>query len=136
MTLFQTYMVFDRACNTNDVDLFVYALKQMIPIFHRSIYARLMVLYHINLMNMDITHPGVRDLLARGGFSIRRTSKNFSRCLVDLTLEQTVNSDAASRHTGIADFTDLIKASKRWTITRSTHGTRREAAQDGWFVKS
>ena len=37
--------------------------------------------------------------------------------------EQTVNRDAASRHTGIAAFTDSIKARKRWTITRSTRGT-------------
>ena len=51
--------------------------------------------------------------LARGGFSIP----------VDLTLEQTVNRDAASRHTGIAAFIDLIKARKRWTITCYTRGT-------------
>ena len=61
--------------------------------------------------------------LARGGFYIRRASKHFSRCPVDLTLEQTVNRDAASRHTGTAAFMDSIKARKRWTVTRPTRGT-------------
>ena len=117
ISLVQIYMLFDMTCMINGVDLFVYALKQMIPIFfaiHRPNYARCMVLYHFN--------PGARDLQARGEFSIRRTSIKFSRCQVDLTLEQTINRDAASRHTGIAAFTDSIKASKRWTITRSTLG--------------
>ena len=34
-----------------------------------------------------------------------------------------MNRDAASSHTGIAAFTNSIKARKRWTITRSTRGT-------------
>ena len=33
---------------------------------------------------------------------------------VDLTLNQTVNRDASSRHTGIAAFTDSINLCKRW----------------------
>ena len=40
-----------------------------------------------------------------------------------LSLEQTVNRDASSRHTGISAFTDSIKARKQGTITRSTRGT-------------
>ena len=73
IALVQIYILFDRECRTNDVDLFVYALKQMIPIFfviHRPNYTRWMVLYHFNLMNMDLTHPLVRDLPARGGVGI------------------------------------------------------------------
>ena len=117
MAFVQIYMLFDRACSTNDVDLFAYALKQMID------------------EHGHITHPGVPNLLARGVFSIQRRSENFSRSPVDITLGQIVNRDSASRHTGIAAFTDSIKARKLWTITRSTHGTRREAARDGWFGK-
>ena len=41
---------------------------------------------------------------------------------MDLTLEQTVNRDAASRQTGIAVFTQYVKARKRWTITRTVRG--------------
>ena len=43
----------------------------------------------------------------------------ISRCAMDLTLEQTVNKDAASRKTGIGAFTQCVKAGKRWTVTRS-----------------
>ena len=124
--LVQVYRLFDRACRTNDIDLFIYALGQMIPIFfaaNRPNYARWMVVYHLNLLNMHITHPGVIDTLFKGALSIRRTDKHFSRCPVDLTLEQTVNRDAASRQTGIAAFTDCIKARRIWTITHSRRGT-------------
>ena len=56
------------------------------------------------------------------GIFYPRTSKHFSRCPVDLTLEQTVNRDAASRHTG--SFHGFKKGSKTiWTITFSTRGT-------------
>ena len=50
-------------------------------------------------LNVDNTHPGVREVLEKGALTIRRTSKSFSRAAVDLTLEQTVNADAASRKT-------------------------------------
>ena len=42
---------------------------------------------------------------------------------MDLTLEQTVNKDAASRQTGIAAFTQCVNARKRWTVTRSMRGS-------------
>ncbi len=47
---------------------------------------------------------------------------SFSRSAVDLTLEQTVNKDAASSQTGISAFTQCVKARKRWTVTRSVRG--------------
>ena len=40
----------------------------------------------------------------------------ISRCAMDLTLQQTVNKDAASRKTGIGAFTQCVKAGKRWTV--------------------
>ena len=102
--------------------MFVY-FWQMIPIFfaiHKPNYVRWMVLCHLNLVNMDITHPSVRDILARGGLCVQPTNTKLSRCPVDLTLEQAVNRDAASRQTGIAALT--VKTHKRWTITHSTRG--------------
>ena len=66
-------------------------------------------------LNVDNTHPGVREVLEKGALTIRRTSKSFSRAAVDLILEQTVN---ASRKTGISAFqTDSTRT--RWMITRS-----------------
>ena len=63
-----------------------------------------MVRYYLNLVNIDNTHPGVRQILENGALSIRRTDKAFSRTPVDMPLEQTVNADAASRLTGISVF--------------------------------
>ena len=45
---------------------------------------------------------------------------------VDITLEQTINADAASRLTGISSFKQSIAAKKsRWTITRSARNAVR-----------
>ena len=76
----------------------------------------------MNLINMEHSHPGIRPIFEGGTLSIRRTSKSFSRSAVDLTLEQTVNRDAASRQTGIVAFTQCVNARKRWTITRTVRG--------------
>ena len=47
-------------------------------------------------------------------FSIRRTSKAFSGSPIDLTLEQTINNDAASQRSGISSLTNSISARQRW----------------------
>lgn len=44
-------------------------------------------------------------MLLAGAFSVQRSSNTFTRTPVDLTLEQTVNADAASHMTGNAAFT-------------------------------
>ena len=116
--LMRIYRLFDRACRTNDVALYIYALGRMCSIFfaaNRPNYSRWMVVYHLRLLNMA---PSIRQLLGRGALSIRRTSKNFARSPVDLTLEQTVNKDAASRHTGMVAFQNNDTARKRWMVTR------------------
>jgi hypothetical protein len=50
----------------------------------------------------------------KGWFGIKRTTKPFSRVPVDLTLEQTINADAASQRMGISYLTDSISARQRW----------------------
>ena len=115
------FLIFNRACRTNDLELFTYAFGQMRPSFfagNRPNYARWMVRYHMNLMNVDKTHPGVKQMLEDGALSIRRTNKSFSRAAVDITQEQTVNADAASRKTSIAAF-GSDSARRRWMLTRS-----------------
>ena len=66
-----------------------------------------MIRYHLNLLNAEHTHPGIINMLEDGAFSVRRTKKSFSRTAVDMTLEQTVNADAASRHRGMGAFVHL-----------------------------
>jgi len=68
---------------------------------------------------MDETHPGVRVVLENGALTVRRTKKAFSRAPVDLTLEQTVNADAASRKGGLTHFSSSVAFRKRWMITHS-----------------
>ncbi len=124
--LVHLFLLFSRACKTNDVDLFLHGLGHMLPVFfagNRPNYARWMVRYHLNLVNMDKTHPGVQRVLENGALSVRRTKKTFSRTPVDMTLEQTVNADAASRLTGVGSFTQSESARKRWMVTRSVRSS-------------
>ena len=124
--LVHLYLHMDWACRTNNIDLYIYALGQMCPIFfatHRPNYARWMTRYHLNLINMEHTHEGIRSMFEGGALSIRRTSSTFSRSPIDLALEQTINKDAASRQGGIEAFTNNVSARKRWTITRSIRGS-------------
>ncbi len=116
------YLLFSRACRTSDVDLYTYELDKMDNVFFatfRPNYARWMLLFSLKLLNIESTHPGLKQVLENGGLSVRRTPKNFSRAPVDITLEQTVNADAASRRTGIAAFTTNESARRRWMVTRS-----------------
>ncbi len=116
------WQMFARACKTNDVNLFIYALHRMVPLFfacNKPNYARWMTMFVIRLTNIDHTHPGLKEILQKGALSIRRSSHSFSRSPVDLTLEQTINQDAASRLTGISAFQHSESAKSRWAITRS-----------------
>ena len=67
-----------RACRSNDVDLFIFSLGEMIPILfaaNRPNYSRWMVRYYLNLINMEETHPGLKQLLSQGAMSIKRTEQ-------------------------------------------------------------
>src|SRR5271156_5256581 len=94
----------------------------MIPLFfatgHHN-YAKWMTLYLMNLLNMDEMHPGLRNKFESDALTIGRSSRKFSRNEVDLTLEQTINADAASRLTGISAFTQSINARKYWNLLHS-----------------
>ena len=68
--------------------------------------------YHLNILNVENTHAGIRQHAGKWGLSSEMT-KIFARAPVDLTLEQTVNADAASRLTCIATFSQSVGARKR-----------------------
>ena len=59
------------------------------------------------------------NVLENGAFTVKRTGNPFSRAPADLTLEQSVNADQASRLTGITSFTTSATGRKKWLITRS-----------------
>jgi hypothetical protein len=99
------------------LDLYVYLLPKLASLFfafNHPNYARWLVRYHSNLLSIDETHPGLAEELANGLLSVRRTTKSFSRMLIDYTLETTQNADAANSLTGITAFTNSISARQRW----------------------
>ncbi|GFV68876.1 uncharacterized protein TNCV_1985401 [Trichonephila clavipes] len=48
-----------------------------------------------NLNKVDETHPGLKNDFMNGCFGIKRTDKPFSSIPIDLTLEKTINAEAA-----------------------------------------
>lgn len=90
-------------------------------IFNHQNYARWLVKYEDNLKKVDESHPGLSARFESGSFGVKRTNKPFSRQPVDLTLEQTINADAARRLTGVIQFTNSISARQRWA---KSHGIR------------
>ena len=56
-------------------------------------------------------------------FSISRTTNPFSGNPIELTLEQTVNTDAASQGTGTGSMTNSISARQRWAESHFSRTT-------------
>lgn len=120
------YHQFERSIRTNDIDLFICTLTPMIDLFFATNhinYARWLTKFQLDLLNIEETHPGLREILDQGAFTVRRTNNPFSRNPVDLTLEQTINADAASRLTGITSCTNSYSARLRWMVTKSTRAS-------------
>lgn len=118
----ESYQLFERAIRTCDLEMYVYAAYQMCPLFfsvnHHN-YARWLTKNVDDLMNIETTHPGLSNEFKNGALSIRRTPKSFCRSAIDITLEQTINANAANKLTGISAFTNSINARQRWAETHS-----------------
>ena len=111
-----------RAVRTNNVDGYIAILPAMIGIFfglNRPNYARWGVLF---LNQLEKAAPESLMVLKTGAFSIRRTAKNYARTAIDLSLEQTVNRDAASPMRGIVGFHNSDNAIRRWCFTSTQRG--------------
>ena len=98
---------FISSIRLGDLELYIYGLLRIANYFftfnHPS-YARQLVRYHGNFLKLSETHKDVYDEFKKGCFGIKRTKKDFSRRPIDITFEQTVNADAASRKTRISFF--------------------------------
>ena len=113
------YRNLQRCVRTNDVSGYIGVLSAVLDIFfalNRSNYARYGVLFLHQIQNASIEF---RNILEGGAFSIGRTIKNYSRCAVDLSLEQSYNRDAASAAKGIVTFRNSESAMRRWALARS-----------------
>lgn len=116
------YLIMNAGVRRTDLQLFMSALPKIANCFfyfNQQNYARYIVKYFDNLIKVEKTHPGLRDELVNGSFGIQRTDKSFSRQPIDLTLEQTINADAASKLTGIIHSSNSIAAGQRWARSHS-----------------
>ena len=86
-------------------------------------YSRWLSKFQLDLLNIHNTYPGLREILDQCAFSVRRTDHNFSRLPVDLTLEQTIIEDAASRKTGVSSMTNNYNARLRWMLTKAARAS-------------
>ncbi|XP_031341089.1 uncharacterized protein LOC116169200 [Photinus pyralis] len=123
VSLIKIYQRFARSIRTGDFELYVSCLPKIASVMfamnHHN-YSRWLLRFYDNIVDIDSTHPGLKENLIAGGLSIRRTEKNFSRTPVDLTLEQTINADASGKAGGgIAALTNSISARKRWAVSHS-----------------
>ncbi|GBP86801.1 hypothetical protein EVAR_99881_1 [Eumeta japonica] len=116
------YIILSRSIRMGDFEVFKHIIPKITNLFfivNQPNYARWCVKYYDNLKNVNETHPGLEEDFKSGCFGIKRTDKPFSRIPVDLTLELTINADAAKRLSGIAHFTNSIAARQRWTKSHS-----------------
>lgn len=112
-----------RAIHTNDITQYQSVLPQIIDIFfslNRPNYARWGCLFLDKLKTISDQHKNILDT---GAFTIRRTPHNYARSAIDITLEQTVNRDAASPLKGIVAFRNSNNAVSRWAITSTQRST-------------
>lgn len=105
--LVEYYMILDDSIRIGNLDLSLYVLPKITNVFfsmnHHN-YARYMTIYYDKLLNIEKTHPGLLAECKETFLGLRRTPKPHSRIPIDLTLEQTINANAASRATGVINF--------------------------------
>lgn len=122
LRLMEYYFMLSRSIRTGDYNLYLNVLPFINNVFFSMNlfnYARWLVAYNNNLLNVDATHPDIREThFERGSFGVRRTKKDYSRQPTDLVIEETQNTDAAST-AGVSNFTDSVGARQRWCITHS-----------------
>ena len=122
MNLIENYFIFSRSIRTGDFQAYKFIIPKLTDIFfvfNHPNYSRWLCRYHDNLLNVHKDHPELALEYEKGMFGIKKTNNPFSRIPVDLTLEQTVNADAARSLTGTTNMTNNISARQRWAISSS-----------------
>lgn len=121
------YQMLSRSIRVGDFELYKYMLSvhgTLFFTFNAINYSRWLLWYLNKLLSLcPQTHPEVFESLKNGYIGIKRTDKPFSRIAVDLTLEQTINADAARRLTGVTYMTNSIGARQKWCKSHSIRST-------------
>ena len=89
-------------------------------------YARYGSCYINTLENLDITHPGCRELLKYKGLSVQGQEKYSCRVAIGQRGEQTINRDAKVSG-GIKYFASDPNSILKWTLNRSAQAKDTEA---------
>ena len=116
------YHLLTKSVRAGDLDLFIYCLPKLTNFFftlNRFNYARWLVWYNDHLLKVSNTHPAILQDFKNGFFAIKQTNKSFWRSPTDLTLEQTINADAACQRRGIIALPNSISARQRWAQSHS-----------------
>lgn len=86
-------------------------------------YARYLTWFDVFLTNIETSHPGAKDLLKKGAFSVARSLIPGNLCAVDKTMEETFMKFAKSRGgAGGAGLTGILQnygTYQRWIRTAS-----------------
>ena len=85
------YHDLERAIRSNNIDLFTHTLTRVISLFFATNhvnYSCWLSKFQLDLINTDDTHPGLRNLLENGAFTVRRSNNPFSRRLGWLQFRQ------------------------------------------------
>ena len=93
----QNQHLLHTAIQMNNSYLRLHGLKTMSQYFFamdKQNYARYGSCYINTLENLDITHPGCRELLEYKGLSVQGQTKYACRVAIDQQAEQTINRDA------------------------------------------
>ena len=109
----------------NDVNVFGYVLLQICPIFFMTNYhnySRWMILYALELLNLENKNSEIELQLRSGGFFVNRSGRKFLNVGVDMALEQTINAEAKNRFKGIIGYADISIAVNRWITTNLMRG--------------
>ena len=115
--LIHVYHKCSKSLREGDLHGYTSCLQKFTNMFfalNHSNDARWTVKYHKSLLTLEETHPETFQEYQDSMFSINRKTKPFLGNSIDLTLEQTVNANAASQRTGIASMTNSISARHRW----------------------
>ena len=117
------------AVQSNNFSMRLSGLKNMLPymfVLDKQNYARYGSLYVNTLENLDITHPGCRELIQFKGLSVQGQDRYPGRVAIDQRGEQTINRDAKVAG-GIKFFAADPNAVTQWTLNRAAQAKNTEA---------
>ena len=122
---------------TNDFGLRHDGLKKILPfcfVLNKQNYARYGSIYVHYLANIDITHPGCKELLLDKGLSVQAQSRYPLRTSIDQRGEQTINRDAKTSG-GIQSFASNNDSILTWTLNRSYQAENTQALYEMAGIK-